>query len=151
MIFGNLGDESRIGYLYTRDPVTGDPTSTGEYQMTSQRCSSYLRQTNHMSLLQTTMPDSHLKLIALGRQIEERLKDMQIIGFTIESGDVWIVKSQCAIRTPQAAVRIVSDFVVEGLFSKEDAVFFFFFFFFFKCNEKKKSGFCFNILKTHKR
>jgi pyruvate,orthophosphate dikinase len=122
MIFGNLGDQSANGYLFTRSPSTGEPLVSGEYQMTSQRCSPAFRATSPLDALKDLLPDAHAKLQTLAKQIERRLKDVQIIGFAIENGEVWIVKSQVAKRSSRAAVRVVADFVAEGLLTKEDAI-----------------------------
>jgi pyruvate,orthophosphate dikinase len=122
MIFGNLGEQSACGHMFTRNILTGEPTISGEFQMMAQQCKPHIRPNQPIEALKTTIPEAYQKLVGIAKEIEKRLKDMHIIGFSIEGGEVWVVKAQRAVRDPKVSLRVVVDFTLEGLFTKQEAV-----------------------------
>ena len=124
MVFGNMGNDSGTGVLFTRDPSTGEKILYGEYLMNAQG-------EDVVAGIRTPLPISQLKDVnpALYVQIEEtcelledHYKDMQDIEFTIANNKLYLLQTRNGKRTAKAALKIAIDMVEEGLSTKEEAL-----------------------------
>lgn len=124
MVFGNMGNDSGTGVLFTRDPSTGEKILYGEYLMNAQG-------EDVVAGIRTPLPISQLEDVnpALYEQIEEtcnllenHYKDMQDIEFTIENNKLYLLQTRNGKRTAKAALKIAIDMVEEGLTTKEEAL-----------------------------
>ena len=124
MVFGNMGNDSGTGVLFTRDPSTGEKVLYGEYLMNAQG-------EDVVAGIRTPLPISQLKDVnpALYVQIEEtcelledHYKDMQDIEFTIENNKLYLLQTRNGKRTAKAALKIAIDMVEEGLSTIEEAL-----------------------------
>lgn len=124
MVFGNMGDTSGTGVAFTRDPSTGVKGIYGEYLLNAQGedVVAGIRTPQHISTLETAMPDVYKEFIRLSRRLENHYKDMQDMEFTIEEGKLYFLQTRNGKRTAQAALKIAVDLVDEGLSSKQDAL-----------------------------
>src|SRR5437667_7706527 len=68
------------------------------------------------------MPAAHKELMTVRGKLENHLKDMQDVEFTIEDKRLYILQTRNGKRTGHAAVRIAVEMVGEKLISKEEAV-----------------------------
>jgi pyruvate,orthophosphate dikinase len=126
MVFGNAGDSSASGVLFTRDPSTGENTLMGEFLQNAQgedvvagiRTPLPLSKMNDMG---APWPDVLDELVATSFQLEKSYKDMVDVEFTVQDGEVFILQSRSGKRSARAAFKIAVDQVAEGMITKGDA------------------------------
>lgn len=136
MVFGNTGNESATGVIFTRNPTNGDNNIYGEYLINAQGedVVAGIRTPQNVSILgkkqtgsdlpsmEETMPKLYQELLDTCKKLERHYKDMQDIEFTIENGKLWILQTRSGKRTARADIVIAVDLVKEGVISKEDAI-----------------------------
>jgi len=124
MAFGNMGDTSGTGVLFTRNPSTGENKLYGEYLMNAQGedIVAGIRTPNHIDELKKTMPKIYDELVSIYKKIEKHYKDMQDMEFTIQEGKLFILQTRNGKRTAVAALRIAVEMEEEGLLNKKEAL-----------------------------
>ena len=55
-------------------------------------------------------------------RLEKHHREVQDIEFTVEQGRLYMLQTRTAKRTAQAALRIVREFVAEGVITPDEAV-----------------------------
>jgi pyruvate, orthophosphate dikinase len=66
-------------------------------------------------------PDVHRHLLEVCHLLEAEFRDVQEFEFTIQDGELFMLQSRNAKRTPWAALQIAVDQVHEGTLSRDDA------------------------------
>jgi pyruvate,orthophosphate dikinase len=124
MVYGNMGDDSGTGVAFTRDPNTGEKVLFGEYLTNAQGedVVAGIRTAPKISQMQTDMPAVYAEFQRIGQQLEKHYRDVQDLEFTIERGKLYMLQTRSAKRTAAAAVKIATDFVNEGLITKQEAL-----------------------------
>ncbi|RAV15375.1 pyruvate, phosphate dikinase [Paenibacillus contaminans] len=124
MVFGNRGDDSGTGVVFTRNPSTGEAVLFGEYLTKAQGedVVAGVRTPLAVALLQQEMPVVYDQLLETAQRLERHYKDMQDIEFTVEKGTLFILQTRNGKRTAKAAVRIAVQLEQEGLITKEEAL-----------------------------
>ncbi|WP_409343282.1 pyruvate, phosphate dikinase [Paenibacillus sp. MBLB4367] len=124
MVFGNRGDDSGTGVVFTRNPSTGEAVLFGEYLTKAQGedVVAGVRTPLAVALLQQEMPVVYEQLLETAQRLERHYQDMQDIEFTVEKGTLYILQTRNGKRTAKAAVRIAVQLEQEGLISKEEAL-----------------------------
>lgn len=124
MVFGNLGEGSGTGVLFTRNPIDGSPELFGDYLAGSQGedVVAGSRATLPLSALRAEAPALYEQLAASARLLERHYADLQDIEFTVERGSLYILQTRSAKRTGEAAVRVAVDLAEEGLIARPVAV-----------------------------
>jgi len=124
MVFGNRGDDSGTGVVFTRNPSTGEAVLFGEYLTKAQGedVVAGVRTPLPVALLQQEMPVVYDQLLETAQRLERHYKDMQDIEFTVEKGTLFILQTRNGKRTAKAAVRIAVQLEQEGLITKEEAL-----------------------------
>ena len=124
MVFGNSGDNSCSGVVFSRDISTGDRGLYGEYltNVQGEDVVAGTRRPKEIGELKEEMPEVYLALEKTLDKLEERYKDVQDVEFTVDKGKLFILQSRTAKRTPKAAIKIAVDMVEEGLITKEEAL-----------------------------
>jgi pyruvate,orthophosphate dikinase len=124
MVFGNSGDNSCSGVVFSRDISTGDRGLYGEYltNVQGEDVVAGTRRPKEIEELREEMPEVYLALEKTLEKLEERYKDVQDVEFTVDEGRLFILQSRTAKRTPKAAIKIAIDMVEEGLITKEEAL-----------------------------
>jgi pyruvate,orthophosphate dikinase len=72
--------------------------------------------------LSEIQPVAYKELKSIMLKLENHYRDMCDIEFTIESGKLWILQTRVGKRTAEAAFRIASTLVDEGLISLDEAL-----------------------------
>ncbi|WP_336294746.1 pyruvate, phosphate dikinase [Bartonella sp. CB169] len=136
MVFGNMGEDSATGVVFTRNPSTGKKELYGEFLVDAQgedvvagirtpqnitEDARIIAASNKPSL-EKIMPEAFLNLCQIARKLEQHYHDMQDIEFTIEKGKLWILQTRSGKRTTRAALKMAIEMVEEGLISSEEAV-----------------------------
>jgi pyruvate,orthophosphate dikinase len=124
MVFGNLGDRSGTGVLFTRNPLSGDPKPYGEWLPGGQGDDVVggTHAVQDMVTLESAMPDVHEELLVWANILEREHGEVQDIEFTVQEGRLYLLQTRSAKRSPQAAIRIAVDLASEGAITAEEAV-----------------------------
>jgi len=124
MVFGNLGQDSGTGVLFSRNPSTGARELYGEYLPNAQGedVVAGIRTPHSLSWLAEAMPSVYREVAEAAERLEGHYRDMQDIEFTVERGRVYILQTRHAKRTPVAATRVAVEMAQEGLLSREEAL-----------------------------
>lgn len=113
MVFGNRGDRSGTGVVFTRNPSTGESHAYGDYLPRAQG-EDVVAGTAHtlpIDALATIAPEAHADLQQALRRLEIHYRDMCDIEFTIEDGRLWLLQTRSGKRSATAAVKIAVDLV----------------------------------------
>jgi len=124
MVFGNMGDDSGTGVAFTRDPATGRKVLFGDYLLNAQGedVVAGIRNTKQIAEMKQELPQAYETFVDIVDKLEQHYKEMQDVEFTIERGKLWMLQTRDGKRTAKAAVKIATDFVDEGLITREEAV-----------------------------
>ncbi|MEO0131868.1 MAG: pyruvate, phosphate dikinase [candidate division WOR-3 bacterium] len=124
MVFGNMGETSATGVVFSRNPADGSNEPYGEFLINAQGedIVAGIRTPQPIEWLKATHPKNYAQLLKILKKLERHYRDVQDVEFTIEDNRLWILQSRRAKRTPQAAVKIAYDMHKEGLISKEEAI-----------------------------
>ncbi len=124
MVFGNTGEDSGTGVLFTRDPKTGANEVFGEFLFNAQGedIVAGVRTPLDLKELDDKRPKIYEELIANLNKLEEHYKDMQDVEFTIEDGKLFILQTRTGKRTAHAAVKIAVDMQKDGILDKKEAL-----------------------------
>lgn len=124
MVFGNMGNDSGTGVLFTRDPSTGENAIYGEYLMNAQGedVVAGIRTPLPISNLAEMNPELYQEIIDICDLLENHYNDMQDIEFTIENNKLYLLQTRNGKRTAKAALKIAIDMHNEGLTTKEEAL-----------------------------
>jgi pyruvate,orthophosphate dikinase len=124
MVFGNMGNNSGTGVLFTRNPITGAREIYGDYLMNAQGedVVAGIRTPKHISELAADSPDMHKQIATILARLEKHYRDVQDVEFTIQEGRLFMLQTRDAKRTPAATVIIAVDMVKEKMITREEAV-----------------------------
>ncbi len=124
MVFGNMGSTSGTGVAFSRNPSTGENVIYGEYLMNAQGedVVAGIRTPEQIDRLKKENAMVYDEFISLTKKLETHYKDMQDIEFTIQDRRLFILQTRSGKRTAQAAVRIATELVNEGLIDKKTAL-----------------------------
>jgi pyruvate,orthophosphate dikinase len=124
MVFGNRGMSSGSGVCFTRDPASGRQGVYGDYLQNAQGEDVVAGIRNTVSLADLGELDrrSHDELLEIMTTLERHYRDLCDIEFTIEEGKLWMLQTRVGKRTPEAAFRIASQMLDEGLIDADEAL-----------------------------
>jgi pyruvate, orthophosphate dikinase len=136
MVFGNMGEKSATGVVFTRNPSTGANELFGEFLVNAQgedvvaglRTPQALTEADRRvsnsdrASLEGLMPDVFAELKASSAKLEAHFRDIQDIEFTVQEGRLFMLQTRSGKRSTQAALKIAVDMAEEGLITREEAV-----------------------------
>ena len=124
MVFGNKGETSGTGVIFSRNPATGEKGIFGEYLMNAQGedVVAGIRTPQPIGKLEEQNPTIYKELVEIINTLENHYKDMQDMEITIEEGKLYFLQTRNGKRTAQAALKIAVDLVDEGMLTKEEAI-----------------------------
>ncbi len=124
MVFGNMGNDSGSGVMFTRNAATGENVIYGEYLQNAQGedVVAGVRTPKEIAELERDNKEIYDELITNAKRLEDHYKDMQDIEFTIEKNKLFILQCRSGKRTGTAAIRIAVEMVNDGFITKEEAV-----------------------------
>ncbi len=136
MVFGNMGDDSATGVVFTRNPSDGINEIYGEYLINAQgedvvagtRTPQYITKKARQDAkvkapsMEEVMPNVYKQLHKILKRLEKYYRDMQDVEFTVENKKLWMLQTRSGKRTAKSAVKIAVDMVNEKLISKKEAV-----------------------------
>ncbi len=124
MVFGNLGEDSGTGVAFTRNPATGEKEIYGDFLFNAQGedVVAGIRTPLPIDELEREMPEIYEQFVEICENLEQFYHNMEDVEFTIEQGKLWMLQTRDGKRTAQAAIKIASDMVEEGLINEQEAV-----------------------------
>jgi pyruvate,orthophosphate dikinase len=135
MVFGNMGEDSGTGVLFSREPSTGEKYMMGEFLVNAQgedvvagiRTPMSIERMNH-SLAAPEIPHQDMwagifhQLLHVCDKLETVYKDMVDVEFTVQKGELFILQSRSGKRSARAAFRIAAEMVAEGVIPRTQAM-----------------------------
>jgi len=124
MVFGNMGDDSGTGVVFSRNAATGVDEIYGEYMINAQGedVVAGVRTPKPFAQLKEEMPAIYDEFVNYAKKLERHYKDMQDMEITIEKGKLYFLQTRNGKRTATAALKIAVDMVDEGLITSEEAL-----------------------------
>jgi pyruvate,orthophosphate dikinase len=124
MVFGNKGETSGTGVIFSRNPATGEKKIYGEYLMNAQGedVVAGIRTPQPIAQLNEQNPAIYKELVGIINTLENHYRDMQDMEITIEEGKLYFLQTRNGKRTAQAALKIAVDLVDEKMLTKEEAL-----------------------------
>ncbi|KAJ8565912.1 hypothetical protein K7X08_008488 [Anisodus acutangulus] len=124
MVFGNMGNTSGTGVLFTRNPSTGEKKLYGEFLVNAQGedVVAGIRTPQDLDLMKECMPEAYRELVENCEILERHYKEMMDIEFTVQENRLWMLQCRTGKRTGKGAVKIAVDMVNEGLVDKRTAI-----------------------------
>ncbi len=123
MVFGNAGGVSGSGVGFTRDPATGERSPYIEYLPDAQGEDIVGGHNAPEGAAQLALlaPEVNRRLEEVCGVLEAEFGDAQEFEFTVQDGELFLLQTRTAKRTPWAALHIAVDQVHEGLLSAAEA------------------------------
>ncbi|KAG5554878.1 hypothetical protein RHGRI_012443 [Rhododendron griersonianum] len=124
MVFGNMGNTSGTGVLFTRNPSTGENKLYGEFLVNAQGedVVAGIRTPEDLDTMKSCMPEAYKELVENCEILERHYKDMMDIEFTVQENRLWMLQCRAGKRTGKGAVKIAVDMVNEGLVDTPTAI-----------------------------
>ena len=124
MVFGNMGDDSATGVVFTRNGHNGKKEIEGEYLTNAQGedVVAGVRTGKNVELLKREMPKSYKELSNACTKLEKHFREPQDIEFTIEQGKFYLLQTRTAKMSAGALVKTSVDMVKEKLIDKNKAL-----------------------------
>lgn len=124
MVFGNKGEDSGTGVVFTRDPATGENVPYGDFLANAQGedVVAGIRTTEPLAAMAGVFPECHEQLLGVLETLEQHYRDMCDIEFTIEQGKLFILQTRVGKRSALAALRIAREMEAEEMIDRREAV-----------------------------
>jgi pyruvate, orthophosphate dikinase len=136
MVFGNMGETSATGVVFTRNPSTGEKRLYGEFLInaqgedvvagirTPQEITEAARKAagSDKQSMEKALPMAFAELKRIHGVLENHYRDMQDMEFTVEQGKLWMLQTRSGKRTAKAALRIAVELAKEKLITQAEAV-----------------------------
>ncbi len=124
MVFGNRGLSSGAGVAFSRDPSTGARQAVIDvlFDAQGEDIVSGKSTPEGEDAIARLLPDAASRLRDTLVRLEHEFGDVQDVEFTIENGELWILQTRSAKRTPEASLRFAIDLAEEGLITRAEAL-----------------------------
>jgi uncharacterized protein Yka (UPF0111/DUF47 family)/phosphohistidine swiveling domain-containing protein len=117
MVFGNAGGLSGSGVGFTRDPALGERRLYMDFLLDSQGedIVAGRRAVEGIEELALSAPELVAETDEVCERLEAEFEDAQEFELTVQEGELFLLQTRTAKRTPWAALQIATDQVHEGL------------------------------------
>ena len=124
MAFGNMGNDSATGVVFTRNPGDGSNHIFGEYLVNAQGedVVAGVRTPKPVDGMKDELPQSYKQLVDTCNKLEKHYKEPQDIEFTIEQGKFYLLQTRNAKMNAAGMIKTSVDMVKEKLIKKEQAL-----------------------------
>ncbi|MEM2759437.1 MAG: pyruvate, phosphate dikinase [Nitrososphaerales archaeon] len=124
MVFGNMGNDSATGVVFTRDPETGEKKLYGEFLINAQGedVVAGVRTPEPIDKLKIKMPKAYQQLLDTCNNLERHYKEPQDVEFTIEHNKLYMLQTRAGKMNATAMVKTSVDMVNEGIITKEESI-----------------------------
>jgi pyruvate,orthophosphate dikinase len=124
MVFGNMGNDSGTGVVFTRNPESGEKKLYGDYLLNAQGEDVVSGKVNpsHIDSLEREMPPVFAELRKVCEKLEAHFREPQDVEFTIERGRLYVLQTRKARMNAVASLKTSVDLFHEGLISRAAAL-----------------------------
>lgn len=132
MVFGNTGEQSGTGVIFTRNPNSGEIMIDqngerifyGDFLMNAQGedVVAGIRTPIDITELKAVLPEVYRQLSDTLILLEKHYCDMQDVEFTIENRNLWILQTRNGKRTIRAAIKTAIDATHEFGITQAEAI-----------------------------
>jgi len=124
MVFGNTGDNSGSGVVFTRNPANGTNELYGEFLVNAQGedVVAGVRTPDPVAGMAKALPQAYKDLLKVRQILEKHFRDVQDVEFTIQDGKLFMIQTRNGKRTAAAALKFAADMVKEKLIDWQTAV-----------------------------
>jgi pyruvate,orthophosphate dikinase len=124
MAFGNMGNDSSTGVIFTRNPGDGTNKIFGEYLINAQGedVVAGIRTPKQVDEMRTELPETYKQLLKTCSKLEKHYKEPQDIEFTVEQGRFYLLQTRSAKMNAVSMVKTSVDMVKEKLITKDRAI-----------------------------
>jgi pyruvate,orthophosphate dikinase len=124
MVFGNMGNDSATGVVFTRNPETGEKKLYGDYLVNAQGEDVVSGKANpsHIDQMESEMPKVFSQLSQVCQKLENHFRECQDVEFTVERSRLYILQTRTAKMSAGASVKTSVDMYHEGLINKVEAL-----------------------------
>ncbi|MCA9812708.1 MAG: pyruvate, phosphate dikinase [Nitrosarchaeum sp.] len=124
MAFGNMGNDSATGVVFTRNPGDGTRHIYGEYLVNAQGedVVAGVRTGKQVYEMKDELPESYKQLVKTCEKLEKHYREPQDIEFTIEQGRFYLLQTRNAKMNAAGMIKTSVDMVKEKLIDKNKAL-----------------------------
>jgi pyruvate,orthophosphate dikinase len=124
MVFGNMGNDSATGVVFTRNPGNGTKKVFGEYLVNAQGedVVAGTRTGKSIDNLAKELPKTYAQLMKVCEKLERHYKEPQDLEFTMEQGKFYMLQTRSAKMNAIGMIKTSVDMVKEKLISKDRAI-----------------------------
>jgi len=124
MAFGNMGNDSATGVVFTRNPADGTKQIFGEYLVNAQGedVVAGVRTPKPVDQMEKELPITYKQLLVTCKNLENHYKEPQDIEFTVEQGKFYLLQTRSAKMNAAGMIKTSVDMVKEKLISQEKAL-----------------------------
>lgn len=124
MAFGNMGNDSATGVIFTRNPADGTKKIFGEYLVNAQGedVVAGVRTPKPVEQLELELPDTYKQLLNTCKNLEKHYKEPQDIEFTVEQGKFYLLQTRSAKMNAAGMVKTSVDMTKEKLITQDRAL-----------------------------
>jgi len=124
MAFGNMGNDSATGVVFTRNPDDGTKKIFGEYLVNAQGedVVAGVRNPKPVEQLELELPDTYKQLLNTCKNLEKHYKEPQDIEFTVEQGKFYLLQTRSAKMNASGMVKTSVDMTKEKLITQDRAL-----------------------------
>src|SRR5713226_5826621 len=124
MVFGNMGNDSATGVVFTRNPGDGTKKVFGEYLVNAQGedVVAGIRTGQPIDNLAKELPKTYSQLMKTCEKLEKHYREPQDLEFTMEQGKFYMLQTRSAKMNAIGMIKTSVNMVKEKLISKERAI-----------------------------
>lgn len=124
MAFGNMGNDSATGVVFTRSPADGTNKIFGDYLVNAQGedVVAGVRTPKPVDEMKKELPKGYKQLLDTCKKLERHYKEPQDIEFTIEQGKFYLLQTRSAKMNAVGMIKTSVDMVKEKLITKDRAL-----------------------------
>ena len=124
MVFGNMGNDSVTGVIFTRNPSDGTKQIFGDYLVNAQGedVVAGIRTPQPIDAMINELPATYQQLMKTCEKLEKYFKEPQDIEFTVEKGRFYLLQTRAAKMNAAGMIKTSVDMLKERLVSKERAI-----------------------------
>ncbi len=124
MVFGNMGNDSATGVVFTRNPADGTKQIFGEYLVNAQGedVVAGVRTGKQVDQLKVELPDTYKQLVNTCNNLERHYKEPQDIEFTVEQGKFYLLQTRSAKMNATGMIKTSVDMTKEKLITQQKAL-----------------------------
>ncbi|OLB91747.1 MAG: pyruvate, phosphate dikinase [Thaumarchaeota archaeon 13_1_40CM_38_12] len=124
MIFGNMGNDSATGVVFTRNPSDGTKKIFGDYLINAQGedVVAGIRTPQSIDEMARQLPLTYQQLLKTCEKLERHFKEPQDIEFTVEKGRFYLLQTRTAKMNAAGMIKTSVDMLKERLIKKDKAI-----------------------------